>query len=140
MAKAALEKPSTGNLVSEPQAGDKDSLKDLYDKQKLAWEASGIKGIIKLDSDNIGRQFEFIQHTWTNNPKFAELSSLPNYRVRLTPLLGENNPKSIEQGIYGNFTALGDPLCKRVHGLTRFLNVKGGTYFFMPGTIKHLNT
>ena len=76
---------------------------------------------------NIGRQFEFIQHTWINNPKFAELYSESD------PLLGESNPKSIERGIYGDFTAPGNPIRQRVRGLKRFVDVKGGAYFFMPG-------
>jgi len=84
---------------------------------------------------NVGRQFEFIQHTWINNPKFAELYSESD------PLLGESNPKSIKQGIYGDFTAPGNPIRQRVRGLKRFVDVKGGAYFFMPGikALKYLS-
>ena len=76
---------------------------------------------------NIGRQFEFIQHTWINNPKFAELYS------EADPLLGDNHAKSVDRGIFGNFVAPGEPLRRRVSGLQRFVDVRGGAYFFMPG-------
>ena len=83
---------------------------------------------------NIGRQFEFIQHTWINNPKFDELYS------EADPLLGDNHEKSVKRGIFGNFVAPGQPLRRRVSGLKRFVDVRGGAYFFMPGikAIKYL--
>lgn len=80
---------------------------------------------------NIGRQFEFIQHTWINNPKFAELYS------EADPLLGPipdiDKATSTEKEIFGKFVEPGKPLRQRVSGLKRFVDVRGGAYFFMPG-------
>jgi Dyp-type peroxidase family len=76
-------------------------------------------------NSHIGRQFEFIQHTWVNNPKFDGLYDDDD------PLLGSrsrpgNNPS-------GGFTIPAQPVRKRVGALPRFVQVRGGAYFFMPG-------
>ena len=80
---------------------------------------------------NIGRQFEFIQHTWINNPKFADLYS------EADPLLGpipeDGKATTTEKEIFGNFVEPDEPLRQRVSGLKRFVDVRGGAYFFMPG-------
>ena len=80
---------------------------------------------ICLNSD-IERQFEFVQQTWINNPVFGGLAG------EVDPLVG-NLPK-------GDciFTVQGEPLRSRVHGLSRFVTVKGGAYFFLP-SIRVLN-
>lgn len=80
---------------------------------------------ICLNSD-IERQFEFVQQTWINNPVFGGLAG------EVDPLVG-NLPK-------GDciFTVQGQPLRTRVHGLSRFVTVKGGAYFFLP-SIRALN-
>lgn len=70
---------------------------------------------------NIARQFEFIQHTWINNPKFAGLYDDAD------PLLGAHQP-------YGRtFTVQALPIRRRFPGLPRFVTVRGGAYFFLPG-------
>lgn len=78
---------------------------------------------------NLGRQFEFIQHTWINNPKFSELYS------EADPLLGPipDNANSTQKRIFGKFVAPDEQLRQRVSGLKRFVDVVGGAYFFMPG-------
>ena len=68
---------------------------------------------------NIGRQFEFIQRTWVNNPKFNGL-----YDDR-DPLVAS------EPG--GSFTVPGLPVRNRLTGLPPFVTVTGGAYFFLPG-------
>jgi deferrochelatase/peroxidase EfeB len=68
---------------------------------------------------SIGRQFEFLQRTWVNNPKFNGL-----YADR-DPLIG-TQPGS-------TFTAPGRPVRTRVNNLPAFVTVKGGAYFFLPG-------
>ncbi len=68
---------------------------------------------------NIGRQFEFIQRTWVNNPKFNGL-----YDDR-DPLVAS------ESG--GSFTIPGLPVRNRLTGLPSFVTVTGGAYFFLPG-------
>jgi Dyp-type peroxidase family len=69
---------------------------------------------------NIRRQFEFIQQTWANNPKFGGL-----YDER-DPLIGVND------GATSEFTIPADPARQRLDGLPRFVDVRGGEYFFLP--------
>jgi Dyp-type peroxidase family len=69
---------------------------------------------------NIRRQFEFIQQTWVNNPKFGGL-----YEER-DPLIGDND------GTTSEFTIPGRPARQRLDGLPRFVDVRGGEYFFLP--------
>lgn len=75
---------------------------------------------ICLNGD-IERQFEFVQQTWLNNPVFGGLSG------EVDPIVGHL--------IKGDeiFTEQADPLRRRVHNLRRFVTVKGGAYFFLPG-------
>jgi Dyp-type peroxidase family len=70
---------------------------------------------------NISRQFEFIQHTWVNNPKFAGLYDDAD------PLLAAHTP------VGGAFTIPAEPVRQRITGLPRFVTVRGGAYFFLPG-------
>ena len=73
-------------------------------------------------SANIARQFEFVQHTWLNNPKFAGLYDDTD------PLVATH------QGDAGRiFTVQARPFRQRVTGLPPFVTVKGGAYFFLPG-------
>ena len=75
---------------------------------------------ICLNAD-IARQFEFVQHTWINNAKFGGLYSDAD------PLLGNHN------GEHGTFTLQAEPVRRRVKGMKRFVEVRGGAYFFLPG-------
>ncbi len=70
---------------------------------------------------NLRRQFEFIQQTWLNNPKFGGLSDEDD------PLVGSR------LGVGAHFTVQSDPLRVRHHGLPRFVWPRGGGYFFLPG-------
>jgi Dyp-type peroxidase family len=70
-------------------------------------------------SANIARQFEFVQHTWINNPKFDGLYD------DVDPLIGPRLP--------GIFTIQAAPVRRRVLGLPPFVSVRGGAYFFLPG-------
>jgi len=84
---------------------------------------------IALNSD-IERQFEFVQNTWLNNPVFAGLDG------EVDPLVG-NLPR-------GDcvFTIQRQPVRSRIHGLSQFVTVKGGAYFFLPSlkALKYLTT
>jgi Dyp-type peroxidase family len=73
----------------------------------------------------IGRQFEFIQHTWVNSPKFDGLYEDDD------PLIGDRGAAEVNRG--GAFTVQAEPVRKRVTGMPRFVTVRGGGYFFMPG-------
>lgn len=74
---------------------------------------------------NIARQFELMQQTWVNNPKFAGLYEDPD------PIIGY--PGIMGQGATTTFTEPAEPVRKKVHGIPRFVEIKGGAYFFMPG-------
>ena len=65
---------------------------------------------------NVARQFEFIQQTWANSPKFAGLYDEPD------PLLAPS----------GSFSMPADPVRRRVTGVPRFVTVRGGAYFMLP--------
>jgi Dyp-type peroxidase family len=70
---------------------------------------------------NISRQFEFIQHTWINNPHFDGLYDDADPIVGAHYLAGST------------FTIQAKPVRKRLTSLPRFVSVVGGAYFFMPG-------
>jgi Dyp-type peroxidase family len=74
-----------------------------------------------LNAD-LERQFEFIFQNWTNNPAFSGL------RAECDPLVG-----SAPGGCPGLFTVPGLPTPAQVSGLRRFVQVRGGQYFFLPG-------
>lgn len=70
---------------------------------------------------NITRQFEFVQHAWLNNPRFAGLYDDPD------PLM------SPDPGRGRVFTVPDTPVRRRYKALPRFVSVRGGAYFFLPG-------
>jgi deferrochelatase/peroxidase EfeB len=70
---------------------------------------------------NISRQFEFVQHTWLNNPAFAGLQDSPD------PIAGYHPPEG------GVFPVPADPVRHRLLDLPRFMRLRGGGYFFLPG-------
>lgn len=69
---------------------------------------------------NIERQFEFVQHTWINNVKFAGLYDEDD------PLIGSGVLTN------RNFTIQDQPLRRRVCGFQQFVTTRGGGYFFLP--------
>jgi len=75
---------------------------------------------ICLNSD-IERQFEFVQQTWINNPVFGGLHG------EVDPVIGY-----VARGD-AIMTIPADPVRTRVHNIRRFVTVKGGAYFFLPG-------
>jgi Dyp-type peroxidase family len=89
----------------------------------LRAEVSGERGLhfICLNA-NISRQFEFVQQTWVNNPKFDGLYNDTD------PLIGI---RDYADG--GVFTEQSQPVRRRVRGLPEFVTVRGGAYFFLPG-------
>jgi len=70
---------------------------------------------------NIARQFEFVHDTWLNNPKFA------GFYDDSDPLVSPSQPFG------GTFTIPTESVRERVTGVPRFVSVKGGGYFFLPG-------
>ncbi|HLF45614.1 MAG TPA: Dyp-type peroxidase [Chitinophagaceae bacterium] len=83
---------------------------------------------------DISKQFEFIQYTWANYPKFKRLYADPD------PFIGvKENPV---QGEEQNFTIPTTTNNTVITGLKSFVTVKGGAYFFFPSVsvIKFLGT
>jgi Dyp-type peroxidase family len=70
---------------------------------------------------SIGRQFEFVQHTWLNNPAFAGLQQSPD------PIVGARAPDA------DLFPIPALPFRHRLLELPSFTRVRGGGYFFLPG-------
>ena len=66
---------------------------------------------------NVHRQFEFVQQTWINNPKFGGLYD------EVDPLVGCP---------VGPFTIPADPVRRRLPYVPVFTRVRGGEYFFLP--------
>jgi Dyp-type peroxidase family len=67
---------------------------------------------------SIERQFEFVQHTWINSPKFDGLY---------------NDPDPLIAGGPRTFTVQAAPVRKRYLQLPAFVQTRGGGYFFLPG-------
>lgn len=74
---------------------------------------------IALNAD-LRRQFEFIQQLWINNPTVNGLDKDKD------PIVGDND------GSY-EFTIQKKPISRHIHGLERFVVMRGGGYFFVPG-------
>lgn len=68
------------------------------------------------------RQFEFVQQTWLNNPKFG---GLYDERDPVTSSVVDEDGQ--------RFSMPNIPARRRVSGLPRFVTVRGGGYFFVPG-------
>lgn len=74
---------------------------------------------VAINAD-IQRQFEFVQQTWVNNPNFNGLSDSKD------PFAADNDGSGI-------MVIQGKPVRRRLHDLPRFVEMKGGGYFFLPG-------
>ncbi len=90
----------------------------------------GEKGLVFLAiNTDVRRQFEFIQQMWLNNRKFGGL------RDDRDPILGDNldpeEPEAAPSAYAATIPAL--PARQRLKGLPRFVHVRGGGYFFLPG-------
>lgn len=70
---------------------------------------------------NLARQFEFIQHTWVNNPKFDGLYDDADTLTGTDPRRGRT------------FRIPALPVRRRVTEMPTFVTVRGGAYFFLPG-------
>lgn len=68
---------------------------------------------------DVGRQFEFVQQTWSNNPRFNGLYDNKD------PLTGDNDGT-------GHMTIPQCPVRRRLPNLPRFVEMRGGAYFFLP--------
>jgi Dyp-type peroxidase family len=73
---------------------------------------------------DISRQFEFIQYTWANYPKFKQLYADPD------PFIGVRSHP--QPGTLQQFTIAEQTHNTYIEGLKSFVTVKGGAYFFFP--------
>ena len=90
------------------------------DKLPLGQEDDTDRGLMFIGINaNITRQFEFIQHSWLNDPRFNGLDA------QADPIMGASNDNQ--------FAPSPHPVSVRCTGLPRFVTVAGGGYFFMPG-------
>ena len=72
-------------------------------------------------STSLTRQYEFVQHSWLNDPSFDALVEGED------PLVG---PRVAGPG---RFTVPDTPVRRRLADLPQFVTVCGGGYFFLPG-------
>lgn len=69
---------------------------------------------------DLARQYEFVQHSWINSPVFNGLQAQPD------PLMG---PRSAA----ATFVEQARPIRRRHLGLPAFVEMRGGSYFFLLG-------
>jgi Dyp-type peroxidase family len=72
---------------------------------------------------SIKSQFEFVQQTWCNNPRFSGLYDNKD------PIAGDNGSQDDPPSC---MTIPGRPIAIRTAAVPRFVTVSGGAYFFMP--------
>jgi deferrochelatase/peroxidase EfeB len=77
-------------------------------------------GVFLLIGAYLHRQFEFIQSQWVTDGNFI------SHGTEQDPLIGNNEGEGV-------FTIPRVPVRRRLHGLPRFVTVRGGEYCFMPG-------
>jgi Dyp-type peroxidase family len=82
-------------------------------------QATGLHFICLAAS--LARQFEFVQHTWLNDPTFNGLYDDAD------PLIGSRQSRG------RTFTVPARPVRRRYRGLPQFVRTRGGAYFFLPG-------
>ncbi len=72
-------------------------------------------------NSSLARQFEFVQHSWVNDPSFNALHDSAD------PLVGPRGRTG------ASFAMQGLPLRTRLRDVPQFVQVRGGGYFFLPG-------
>jgi len=77
-------------------------------------------GVFLLIGAHLQRQFEFVQSQWATDGNFI------SHSTEQDPLIGNNEGDGV-------FTIPKTPVRRRLHGLPRFVTVRGGEYCFMPG-------
>ena len=70
---------------------------------------------------DLSRQYEFVQHSWINDPVFDGLHDDAD------PLVAPRGPRG------GTFVEQAQPVARRHRDLPEFVRVRGGAYFFLPG-------
>ena len=88
---------------------------------KLAPEGTTDRGVHFLCLNaNLARQYEFVQHSWVNDPAFNNLDHADD------PLIGSRGHGP------SLFVEPARPIRRRHHDVPKFVRVRGGAYFFLP--------
>ncbi|MCP3142479.1 Dyp-type peroxidase [Pyxidicoccus xibeiensis] len=82
---------------------------------------------------NLRRQFELIQHSWLNSTKFNGHFDSKDPLLGDNPEAGPGEVRALHGEAAGTVTIPDFPIARRIEGLTRFVDVRGGGYFFLPG-------
>ena len=77
-------------------------------------------GVFLLIGAHLRQQFEFVQSQWVTDGNFI------SHGTEQDPLIGNNEDDGV-------FTIPKKPVRRRLHGLPKFVTVRGGEYCFMPG-------
>jgi Dyp-type peroxidase family len=96
-------------------------------RDHFAEELDSPRGLafIAINAD-IKRQFEFVQQTWINDPHFDGLYS------NRDPLLSNYCVDGAEAEMH-TMVIPRRPIRREVRGIPRFVTVRAGDYFFLPG-------
>jgi Dyp-type peroxidase family len=81
---------------------------------------------------NISKQFEFLQYTWANSPKFKKLYDDPDPIIGLIGKPVDDVIEKPKHAVKQNFTIPQETVNKVITDLESFVTVKGGGYFFFP--------
>ena len=112
--------PGTGApAAAGPAAGNNGHSERLARNDVSPQRETGLHFICLVAS--LIRQFEFVQHTWLNNPTFHGLYDDTD------PLIGSRDPRG------ATFTVPALPVRRRYRDLPQFVRTRGGAYFFLPG-------
>jgi Dyp-type peroxidase family len=111
--------PGAQAAAGPAAAGDNDHAERLARADGAPGGGTGLHFICLVAS--LIRQFEFVQHTWLNNPAFHGLYDDTD------PLIGSRHPRG------ATFTVPGRPVRRRYRDLPQFVRTRGGAYFFLPG-------
>jgi len=77
-------------------------------------------GVFLLIGAHLKQQFEFVQSQWATDGNFI------SHGTEQDPIIGNNEGDGV-------FTIPKKPVRRRLHGLPKFVTVRGGEYCFMPG-------
>ncbi|HEX2914306.1 MAG TPA: peroxidase [Chloroflexia bacterium] len=96
-------------------------------RDHFAEELASPRGLafIAINAD-LKRQFEFVQQTWINDPHFDGLYS------NRDPLLSNYCVDGVDAEVH-TMVIPRHPLRREVRGIPRFVTVRAGGYFFLPG-------
>jgi Dyp-type peroxidase family len=104
---------------AHPRKGSASERRHLLIRRGMPYDTGTDRGLVGLFLNaSIERQFEFVQREWINSPRFDDLRSDPD------PVSGPGG---------GAFTWQRRPFPRRFRDLPRFVTVRGGDYFFVPG-------